>query len=316
MRKNMDIFERKSREQLLKELGQVKAKKNVSILVFIATVAAVILLFGYFVMKQTSNKPFCDERSKITNDCKPCPEYGKCRDGRLVECQNEYKIKGDFCIKQEKNERQVFIMYNEVLDLLARRRGEYLSGNTKISQSLSIIDIEHYLAQRFDKDSDYHTNFFEVRKRLSSAQNPDVKVEYSNSQTYITSTGAVYTWGALFRIFWNDYKYLLGIALCIFVASCWFIIQMNQEILLRNTAVRYYRSIETRLLSSQHHFLLEDDLKRGLCKETGSSMSEMNAVWPYVRYEAGTRQRIDFIRKSESGIDQVGWWIDKNNTYM
>lgn len=315
-RNSMDIFQRKSREQLQRELGEIKAKKNVSILVFLATVAAVILLFGLFVSRITNQKPFCNSGSSVTPECSPCPEYGTCRDGRIVECQYGYKINGDLCVKQEKNERLVYIMYNEAIDLLARRRGEYLSGNTKVRQLLEINEIEQYLGQRFDSEQDYLISFFEVRRRLSSITNPDISVEYDDSKVFIRSTIEKYSWSGLCKIFWRDNQYLLYCAMAIFLVSCWFIVSMNSELNYRQKAAKYYRVIESYLLSAQHNYMLEGDLKRLLCKEFSASISEIDDVWPYVRYEAGSRQRMDFIRKNDAGIDQVGWWIDKNNSYQ
>lgn len=311
VKQSMDIFERKSREQLKKELSEIRAKKNASILVFLGTIAIVIFMFALFVTKIHSRKPFCDTGMSQSEECRPCPEFGACQDGKLISCSYGHKLKGEHCISQVTNERLVYIMYNEAVNLLSRRRGEYLSGNTKIDQSVSVDDIEIYLTSRFDEDEDFQACLSEVRRRLQSNKNPDIIIEQIGSTAKIRSTSEIYSWAGLLHLFWEKYRYLLGLLLFVFFVSSWFIVKMNQELSSRQQAAKHYRTIESYLLAAPNNFMLEDSIQRKLSRDARLTAGDVKGLWPYIRYEAGVRQHVDFIRKYDCGIEKVGWWIDE-----
>lgn len=306
-------FNRKSREELQKELKRLNSQKQYSIVVFLAALSSIVLLFGSFYFQHFHKKPYCDTGRSSSPECDSCPENAKCSGGELTSCDYGFKQRGDICIRQESNERLVFMMYTEVIDILSRLRGEFVARNKQVKYELTTEEISKYLTNRFSQEEDFDRSLFEVKRRLTSTSNPDVELDYSTGFTRIRSSKEIYSWGAMATLFFSAYKYWLYFAGLIIIVSCWFIWKINQEIILRRKAQRYCKLLETYLISTPNNFMLEATLKRALCKETNIRVNELDQLWPYLRYEASSRQ-IEFVNKEEGGNTQVGWWIDPQNS--
>lgn len=314
LKNTMVEFQRKSRDQLQQELQRLRDRKQINIVVFLAAILSVVLLFGFFYVRLVHRNPFCDTGKPSGSDCVKCPEYGICSGGKLTDCKAGYKVKGDICIRQAVNERLVYMMYNEVIEKLSRLRGEYLSGHLQVKQDMTTFEIESYLNNRFKDNEDFDRSAFDVTMKLTSGDNPDVVIEYSTGDgTRVRSANEIYSWPAVFKMFFSNYKYWLYFSMFVASVSCWFIWQINQEINLRRKAERLYKYVEGYVRGSSNNFVLEETLKRLLSREMSLGVTELSQIWPYIRYEASSRQRVDFVCKEESGIDQVGWWIDPQN---
>ena len=307
----VETFKKKSREELRKEFARIQMKKNTFMTVFILSVLAIIILFGMFIAKHSSRKPFCNTGERASESCEPCPENGICKGGRLTQCNDRYRLQDDICVAERSNERLVYLMYHEAMDLLEHALGDFNVGWRPDSAGIDKEQIAQYLALRHGDHQDFSESRKEVMGLLSSYKNRDVQTEYSQGKTIIRSTNAKYSIGGWAKLFFMQYKYFLIPIFAVLIALAYFIWLLSIELANRKKAEDFYRRAETYVLDDPRCFVLEDDLKRMLAKDLGMSKADINAIWPYVRYEAESRQKVDFVRKVHEGIEQGGRWIDR-----
>lgn len=311
LKASIENFKKKSRAELIKEMEGIRMKKNIAIGVFIFCVAAIALAFLMFVASHSSRKPYCDTNAPQTEKCEPCPRNGICKGGRLVDCSGYYKLKGDICVEKQKNEKQIYFMYHDALDFLQRLHGDYTLANKKDGPGVDTRHLDEYLAKHHQQHEDYQDSFYEVKSLLRSPNNPDVKSESRDGSTYFTATNPKYTYYGWLKIFLMHHK-LFVLGSCILVILCLVSIGLlNRELANRKEAENLYRLIEDCIWADPKHYKTEDELKRSLAGKTKLSRSDITSLWPYVRFEAESRQKVDFARRIQDGIEQTVWWIDR-----
>ena len=100
----------------------------------IAIVIASFLLFFFNAFAQYNRKipdiVFCDSEgySYLDNDsgCTPCPNYGKCEGGKLISCYDNYILKDNTCVRNEKMDLLMQKMSKRLTAIMARRHADQI----------------------------------------------------------------------------------------------------------------------------------------------------------------------------------------------
>lgn len=230
----------------------------------------------------------------------------------MASCQSGYNNRHDFCSRDERSEELVFKMYHESLDLLERRLGDFNTQITDRSPALGDDMLEKYLHSRHGEEDDYVMSYYEVKRRLSSSKNPDIRSEPREGKTFFKANYPKYSFLGQIRLFWirnNTLCILLGILL---IASGAYVHYLNQNISYRKHAETYCRLIEGFISADPQMTRYEDDLKHLLAKEIGKSSGEVNNIWPYIKEEADSRQRIEYAVRYSEGAERAVWFIDRD----
>lgn len=109
---------------------------------------------AYFLYKShvpsnapASGLPFCNSVNDVAfngnveyKNCEPCPDYGFCIDGKLLECEKGYIRKNNVCVKDEKIDRIAYRMLEVLQTKLSTLRGMYECGKSGIQPLSTVMD--------------------------------------------------------------------------------------------------------------------------------------------------------------------------------
>ena len=147
-------------------------------------------------------------------------------------------------------------------------------------------------------------------RRITSTYNPDFE---TSNNTYIASQPA-YTLAGYIQLFYNQYKYILILIGILILMSLWLIFNLNRQLKTRKRAAELYKWIENEIINSTDQLLMESSIKRRLANVHGLEKTEVAMLWPYIQREADYKQNVEYIQKSENGIDERGWWIQQDSS--
>ena len=147
-------------------------------------------------------------------------------------------------------------------------------------------------------------------QRIKSTYNPDIE---TLNNTFIASQ-PTYTLAGYIQLFYNQYKYILILIGILILMSLWLIFNLNRQLKTRKRAAELYKWIENEIINSTDQLLMESSIKRRLANVHGLEKTEVAVLWPYIQREADYKQNVEYIQKSENGIDERGWWIQQDSS--
>lgn len=305
LKAGIETFKKKSREELKKEFEQINTKKNLAILGFILSLFALVIIFGMFLSSIRDSRPYCDSGRQPTPDCKACPHHGVCKNGHLIDCENYYYLQGDICVKKEKNQKLIYTLYHDAVDVLRRTLGDFNLGDRQNAELPEKI-VEEYLYIKYSSLDDYFDSKNEVLV-LMRDNNPDISLEMKQGQSCFLAKTPSYSPSGWLRIFFISNKvsvfiFVFGLLVCGAI-----VMMMNAELARRNFAKKACCLIEEIIFLEPRKCKTEEDLKKRLAFDMKKTRTEINSLWDYVRYEAESRQIFDFSRRVIDGMEQTIW---------
>lgn len=305
-------FKRKFREEFERDLKLINSKRQNYIWTSLVVVGAIFLLFIFFLLTTGERvfKPYCDTGTGIIQDgCTPCPANGICEGGRLIECSSDYIKRGNHCYLDKIDDKLVERYYNFALQKLRSVRGEdECNGKSSRFRGLKQDDLENEIITRFGSGS---LKAIDKAVEMFNPDNPDTIYEKSD-KIYIASAPS-FTAVCAVKMFFKAYRYLLTVLLIVIMVALYFIYKLSQELETRRKAANLYKWAEKEINNSADHLMMESSIRRRMSTVHGLHRSEVANLWPYIEKEAQYRQNVEFINKSENGVEERGWWIQSES---
>ncbi len=311
-KRTTDEFRRKFREEFERDLRLINSKRQNYIWIFVVIIILILGLFVFFIANINSlRKPFCDtDRYDQLANCIPCPNHGICQGGYFVDCKRGYIQSGNHCVKETVDEAMVDKYYNFALQRLRSIRGEEICHGRNPNKGMSEYDLKTLLNNRFG-DKGHSTNIDTAVYKLTDRSN-NADIEINNDRTIYATTPSFTAYCAV-KMFIKAYKYLLFLLLIVIGVALWFIYKLTKELQTRQKAAKLYKWITSEIINAEDQLMMESSIKRRMASVHGMDRSEVIEIWPYIEKEAQYRQTIEFINKSENGVDERGWWIQSGH---
>lgn len=157
----------------LKNYNPEKMRAKVRWNLIAVVMVSFFLFFGNAISQYGTKQPdvvYCDSEGYAYLDrpdgCTPCPNNGKCEGGKLVQCYENYVIKNNTCVRNEKLDLLVQKMSQRLSDIMARRRGDQICyEHPEEYGMIPLKDIRNQLSE-FSRDANFESALEQFRHDL------------------------------------------------------------------------------------------------------------------------------------------------------
>lgn len=171
----------------LKNYNPDKMRAKVRWNLIITVIVCFLIFFGNGISQyrdKHADVVFCDSDSynylDKSSDCTPCPNYGKCEGGNLISCYENYIIKNNTCVRNEKLDLLIQKMVQKLGGILALRKGDEICyGFDSNYGFIPLKDIKSTLND-FSYDKNFDTALEQLRYELMPGLNkyPNLITEF------------------------------------------------------------------------------------------------------------------------------------------
>ena len=261
------------------------------------------IVSGMYIYKAvTTSVVFCS--SKMTENCRQCPEFGICENSDL-KCMKNYIREGNECVEDQILIQKAYLLLHKVEDYVIKKSvNQYLMDRTIYYATLTEIK---YL---FQDNEDVNEKFLEF---LMNNKAQRLVAKYFNNEEIFYAKEPFLGIVPLIQIFWEDNLYFIIAGFIITILLIFKLVQVKKRRDLQDKANNMYEFVRNQLKANvddtPEHGVPEETLKEAIVGHLGKETA--GSLWPIIENLRKNDKNVSKFEISLNGRPQILWqWND------